>query len=176
VDQSSKNGQVSAFSAGELRVDEVGDLLLPSSSAVPLRDRREEFRAALSRSERGAQLVTRTDGGRLTHQAWILKGPGQAHLEAAFADYEVSDRSVLVHGVVADTDAPAEQPFLDEVSTLARARYPGLELLVAAPAGDAISDRLLKIGEIVERIAPHTATTASDEVGADSAAERQSAS
>jgi CelD/BcsL family acetyltransferase involved in cellulose biosynthesis len=176
VNQSSETNDVSAMSTNDLRIDEVGDLLLPTSSGRSVHERRDEFRAALSRFERGAQLITRTDGGRITHQAWVLKGPGKAHLGPTFADYEVSDRSMLVHGVVADEKTPADDRFLDQVSSLTRARHPGLELLVAAPPGHSMSDRLSRVGQVVDRIAPAHAATASAEVAADQAAERQPAS
>ena len=174
--QSSENKEVPSPSTSDLRIDEVGDLLLPSPSAVPLRGRRADLRAALARFERGAQLITRIDGGRVTNQAWVIKGPGKAHFRSTFADYEISDKSVLVHEVIGDGNSLGEERFLDEVLTLTRARNPKLELLVAADAEGPTSQRLLRMGaELAARVSSQTATTASSEVAgvADAATEQQ---
>jgi predicted DNA-binding protein with PD1-like motif len=175
VVQSSERKDDPAPSMAALRIDEVADLLLPRSSAVPLHGRRADLRAALARFERGAQLITRTDGARVTNQAWMIKGPGKAHFSSAFADYEVPDKFVLVHDVIGDGNSVADQRFLDDALTLARARNPKLELLVAANADDPTSRRLADMGgELTMRISSQSAMASGPEatVAADAATEQ----
>ena len=169
--------EVSGPSMNELRVDEVGDLLLPTSSGAVLHDRRADLRTALARFERGAQLITRIDGGRVTNQAWLSKGPAKAHFSSAFADYDVADKSVLVHGVIGNGNGLDERRFLDDVMSLARARNPKVELLVAAKEGDATSRRLSDIGaELATRLSSRDAAATGDAGSGDVAAEQPTAS
>lgn len=171
--QSSIKNSGSSHSMTDLRVDEVGDLLLPDSSAVPLHDRRADLRTALARFERGAQLITRLEGGRVANKAWMIKGPGKAHFSSAFVDYEVSDKSILVHGVIGTGNRPIDQRFLDDVLSLARARNPKLELLVAGDKDDPATRHLSDVGaELAVRISPRGAAAgpdspASSEAGAE---------
>ena len=165
--QSSATNEVMRSSMNELRVDEVGDLLLPSPSGVPLHDRRADLRTALARFERGAQLITKTDGGRVVNQAWVTKGPAKAHLDSDLTEYEVADKSALVYGVVGDGNKPADRQFFDDVITLVQTRNPKLELLVAATEEDVPSLPLSEWGaELATRLSSRGAGAATSDVAA----------
>ena len=164
-----------------LRIDEVGDLLLPNPSGASLHERRAELRAALARFERGAQVITRVSNGRVTNVAWLIKGPGKAHFGPTFADRELSETSMLVHDVVSDgNDAGAGERFLDDVMQLARARNPKLELFVALNASDvALAQGVATMGaELEARVSPQTGAIADAEqpTAGDAAVEQQPSS
>ena len=153
VVQSSETRNSSTMATSGLRVDDVGDLLLPDPTGGSLHERRSELRAALARFERGAQLITRVDARHVTHRAWLIKGPAKAHLGSAFADLEVSEKSMLIHSVVGDGNRLADEAFLGEVASLARTRNAGIELLVSAHSDDILAQHLAAMGaDVVARI------------------------
>jgi hypothetical protein len=140
--------------AGELRIDEVGDLLLPSPSGETPVTRRAELRAALARFERGGQLITRVARGRVNNLAWLTRGPGKAHFGPEFSDYELGDKVMLVHDAVNGTDADG---FYSDVMKYARRLNPKHELLVAGRRTDPMVQRLSSMGaETVATIAPQS--------------------
>ena len=158
----------------DLRIDEVGDLLLPSPSGESPLTRRAELRAALARFERGGQLITRVEDGRVTNLAWLTRGPGKAHLGPEFADYELSENTMLIHDAI--TSAEAER-FVEDVMAYARDRGPKHELFLAARPTDRIVRGASAIGaEIVATVAPQIRTETSAEQGSAEGAIEQASS
>jgi len=160
VENSAKSNSTRASSSG-LRIDQVGDLLLPRPSGVPVHERRTELRAALARFERGATMITRVVDGMVTDAAWVVNGPGRAHIGHAFADVELSESSILIHAI------DGSECFVEDVLRLVCVEDPKLELLAAVHATDvAMVQHLSKTGaEIVARISPRTGRTKDRRIG-----------
>lgn len=153
--ETSQNGNLSKTPSADLRVNEVGDLLLPDWSGVPLRERRSELRIALLRFERGAQLITCLSEGVVTGSAWVARGPCKAHFGPELAEFELSDSSILVH------DVSGQKSFVQDVIQFARGGSTDPELLVAVRATDvAMMQHFSALGsEIVARISPRNVAT-----------------
>jgi hypothetical protein len=99
--------------ADDVRVGMIADLILPDASGAPLLSRRPLLRAALTRLERGEQLLSVTRDGMLAQSAWLAVGPARVELTDGSEPHEIAASETLLHGFTCfGSDAVSDAAFL----------------------------------------------------------------
>ena len=141
-----QNAATVAPSSG-VRHNDAADLLLPSASRLPLSSRRSVLRAALTRFERGEQLVTRVCENRLTHTAWFTEGPAKIAFAETLEPYELGSSSALLYAFDRfGSDVAADVSFLSDSLAWVLSRAKGREVHVAIASSDLLCDVLQSQG------------------------------